>query len=94
MVDGASICQLLRVSQEALELVFAAGGDFLGSQEETKMQVQQNRTPFWSSMDSHPSDKNKGVRWMGHGFIDCGLAGALLLIRQEKSDIVSHSDSI
>jgi hypothetical protein len=37
--------------------------------EETKLQVQQNKTSSWSSVDAHPSDKNKDVRWMGHSFI-------------------------
>ena len=42
-----------------------AGGELTRN----KLQVQQNKTPSWSSTDSHPSDKNKDVRWMGHGFI-------------------------
>ena len=36
------------------------------------MQVPQNKTSSWSSTDSHPSDKNKDVRWMGHSFIPRG----------------------
>jgi len=36
------------------------------------MQVQQNKTSSWDSTDSHPSDKNKDVRWMGHSFIPRG----------------------
>jgi hypothetical protein len=43
-------------------------------QEETKMEVQRNRTSSWSSADSHPSDNNKDVRWMGHSFISRGSA--------------------
>jgi len=34
-----------------------------------KMQVQQNEESAWSSSDSHPLDKDKNVRWMGHSFI-------------------------
>jgi hypothetical protein len=32
------------------------------------------KTSAYSSTDSHPSDKNKDVRWMGHSFISLGLA--------------------
>ena len=32
------------------------------------------RASTCSSTDSHPSDKNKGVRWMGHTFVSRGSA--------------------
>ena len=36
-----------------------------------KMLDERNKTSSWRSTDSHPSDKNKNVGWMGHGFIEC-----------------------
>ena len=38
------------------------------------MRVQQDKTLSWSSTESHPSDKNKNARWMGHSFIPRGPA--------------------
>jgi hypothetical protein len=56
------------IPQGLKPLVFMA---FIGTSElvpykETSMQVQQDKKSPWSSADSHPSDKNKDVRWMGH----------------------------
>jgi hypothetical protein len=51
------------------------------------MEVRQNRELSWSSTDSHPSDKNKDVRWMGHSFIRRGSAkaGGRLLRNSDSS---------
>jgi len=49
-------------------------GDAGGRLGRNKMQVQQNEESAWSSSDSHPSDRDKNVRWMGHSFIPRGWA--------------------
>jgi hypothetical protein len=65
-----------QVSGGIVERSFIASrvGDTGGELKRNKVVSSTKEMSSWSSTDSHPSDKNKDVRWMGHGFIPRGSA--------------------